>query len=34
MALTGSWLNLYVTVAPAVLPGPRLGAFELLITLA
>ncbi|HEV2855706.1 MAG TPA: hypothetical protein VHC97_23160 [Thermoanaerobaculia bacterium] len=32
LVLAGSWLNLYVTVAPAVLPGPRLGMIELLIT--
>jgi hypothetical protein len=32
IVLAGSWLNLYVTAAPAVLPGPRLGIIELLIT--
>lgn len=32
IVLAGSWLNLYVIVAPAVLPGPRLGIIEVLIT--
>ncbi len=32
VVLVGSWLNLYMIVAPAVLPGPRLGLPELLIT--
>lgn len=32
LVLVGSWLNLYVTVAPAVIPGPRLGIIEVLIT--
>jgi hypothetical protein len=32
VVLLGSWLNLYMIVAPAVLPGPRLGLPELLIT--
>jgi hypothetical protein len=31
VVLAGSWLDLYMNVAPAVLPGPRLGAPELLI---
>ncbi|MFL6237412.1 MAG: hypothetical protein ACJ76N_30105 [Thermoanaerobaculia bacterium] len=30
VVLAGSWLDLYMNVAPAVLPGPRLGAPELL----
>jgi len=32
VVLLGSWLDIYMNVAPAVLPGPRLGAPELLIT--
>jgi hypothetical protein len=32
VVLAGSWLDIYMNVAPAVLPGPRLGAPELLIT--
>ncbi|HEX4960140.1 MAG TPA: hypothetical protein VF173_04830 [Thermoanaerobaculia bacterium] len=32
VVLAGSWLNLYVIAAPAVLPSPRLGPLELLIT--
>jgi len=31
VVLLGSWLDIYMNVAPAVLPGPRLGAPELLI---
>jgi hypothetical protein len=31
VVLAGSWLDIYMNVAPAVLPGPRLGAPELLI---
>jgi hypothetical protein len=31
VVLAGSWLDVYMNVAPAVLPGPRLGAPELLI---
>jgi hypothetical protein len=31
VVLAGSWLDLYMNVAPAVLPGPRLGPPELLI---
>jgi hypothetical protein len=31
VALAGHWLDLYLIVAPAVLPGPRLGLLELLI---
>ncbi|HEX3554689.1 MAG TPA: hypothetical protein VIA62_15810, partial [Thermoanaerobaculia bacterium] len=30
--LVGGWLNVYGIVAPAVLPAPRLGVIELLIT--
>jgi hypothetical protein len=30
VVLAGSWLDIYMNVAPAVLPGPRLGAPELL----
>jgi hypothetical protein len=30
VVLAGSWLDLYMNVAPAVLPGPRLGPPELL----
>ena len=30
VVLLGSWLDIYMNVAPAVLPGPRLGAPELL----
>jgi hypothetical protein len=30
--LAGRWLDLYMIVAPAVLPAPRLGPLELLIT--
>ena len=32
VVLVGGWLNVYGIVAPAVLPGPRLGVIELLIT--
>jgi len=32
VVLAGRWLDLYMIVAPAVLPAPRLGALELLIT--
>ncbi|HKI04379.1 MAG TPA: hypothetical protein VKK31_20545 [Thermoanaerobaculia bacterium] len=32
LILAGTWLNLYVTAAPAVLPAPRLGMLEILIT--
>ncbi|MBW8875889.1 MAG: hypothetical protein JF614_13065 [Acidobacteria bacterium] len=32
VVLAGGWLNVYGIVAPAVLPGPRLGVIELLIT--
>ncbi len=32
VVLAGGWLNVYGIVAPAVLPGPRLGVLELLIT--
>lgn len=32
MVLAGRWLDLYLIVAPAVLPVPRLGPLEILIT--
>ncbi|MEA2600337.1 MAG: hypothetical protein QOF89_1329 [Acidobacteriota bacterium] len=32
VVLAGRWLDLYMIVAPAVLPAPRLGVLELLIT--
>jgi hypothetical protein len=32
VVLAGHWLDLYLIVAPAVLPAPRLGLLELLIT--
>lgn len=34
VVLAGRWLDLYLIAAPAVLPAPRLGALELLITAA
>ena len=33
VVLVGRWLGLYLIAAPAVLPGPRIGALELVMTI-